>query len=210
MGILPREAVFFELFEEQAQKFLIASQLLDEIKNDSIDLKELSRRFKSLEHDCDEITHKIAEKLNKTFLTPFDREDIHALSHELDEVVDLIEESIFKLQLYEIKYFDEHMLNLIRIIKESMKKISETLKLLRKRKDMSKILTICIEINTLENEGDKIFREAMIELLEKKDSHGMDSIKLMGVKEIYESLESTIDKCEDVANIVEGIILKNI
>ncbi len=210
MGILPREAVFFELFEEQAGKFLIASQLLEEIKNDSIDLKELSRRFKSLEHDCDEITHKIAEKLNKTFLTPFDREDIHALSHELDEVVDLIEESIFKLQLYEIKYFDEHMLNLTRIIKESMRKISETLKLLRKRKDMSKILTICIEINTLENEGDKIFREAMIELLGKKDSHGMDSIKLMGVKEIYESLENTIDKCEDVANIVEGIILKNI
>lgn len=210
MGILPREAVFFELFEEQAGKFLIASQLLEEIKNDSVDLRELSMRFKSLEHDCDEITHKIAEKLNKTFLTPFDREDIHALSHELDEVVDLIEESIFKLQLYEIKYFDEYMLNLVRIIKESMKKISETLKLLRKRKDMSKILAICIEINTLENEGDKIFREAMIELMGKKDSHGMDSIKLMGVKEIYESLESTIDKCEDVANIVEGIILKNI
>lgn len=210
MGILPREAVFFELFEEQAEKFLIASQLLDEIKNDSLDLKELSKKFKSLEHDCDEITHKIAEKLNKTFLTPFDREDIHALSHELDEVVDLAEESIFKLQLYEINKFDDHMLNLIRIIKESMKKISETLKLLRRRKDMPKILNICIEINTLENEGDRIFREAMIELIEKKNSHGMDSIKLMGVKEIYESLESTIDKCEDVANILEGIILKNI
>jgi len=210
MGILPREAVFFELFEEQAGKFLIASQLLEEIKNDSIDLKELSRKFKALEHDCDEITHKIAEKLNKTFLTPFDREDIHALSHELDEVVDLAEESIFKLQLYKINKFDEYMLNLLRIIKESMKKISETLKLLRKRKDMPKILSICIEINTLENEGDKIFREAMLELMNKKDSQGMDSIKLMGVKEIYESLESTIDKCEDVANIIEGIILKNI
>ncbi len=210
MGILPREAVFFELFEEQANKFLIASQLLEEIKNDSIDLKELSRNFKALEHDCDEITHKIAEKLNKTFLTPFDREDIHALSHELDEVIDLAEESVFKLQLYGIKTFDNHMLNLVRIIKESMKKISETLKLLRKRKDMSKILSICIEINTLENEGDKIFREAMLELINKKDSQEMDSIKLMGIKEIYESLESTIDKCEDVANILEGIILKNI
>lgn len=210
MGILPREAEFFELFEEQAGKFLVASQLLEEIKNDSIDLKELSRKFKSLEHDCDEITHKIAEKLNKTFLTPFDREDIHALSHELDEVVDLAEESVFKLQLYEIKTFDDHMLNLVRIIKESMRKISETLRLFRKRKDMSKILAICIEINTLENEGDKIFREAMLELMNKKDSQGMNSIRLMGIKEIYESLESTIDKCEDVANIMEGIILKNI
>lgn len=210
MGILPREAVFFELFEEQAGKFLIASQLLEEIKNDSIDLKELSKKFKSLEHDCDEITHKIAEKLNKTFLTPFEREDIHALSHELDEVVDLAEEFIFKLQLYEIKTFDDHMLNLARIIKESMRKISDTLRLLRKRKDMSKIIKICIEINTLENEGDKIFREAMLELVNKKNYQEMNSIKLMGIKEIYESLESTIDKCEDVANIMEGIILKNI
>lgn len=169
MGILPREAVFFELFEEQAGKFLIASQLLEEIKNDSIDLKELSKKFKSLEHDCDEITHKIAEKLNKTFLTPFEREDIHALSHELDEVVDLAEEFIFKLKLYEIKTFDDHMLNIVRIIKESMRKISDTLRLLRKRKDMSKIIKICIEINTLENEGDKIFREAMLELINKKN-----------------------------------------
>ncbi len=210
MGIFPREKVFYELFEEQSEKFLAAAKLLEEIKNDSIDLKEISKKFKSLEHDCDEITHKIAEKLNKTFLTPFDREDIHALSHELDEVIDLAEESIFKLQLYEINNFDGYMLNLLKIIKESMIKISETLKLLRKRKEMSKILSICIEINTLENEGDKIFREAMLELMNKKDSHGMDSIKLMGVKEIYESLENTIDKCEDVANIMEGIILKNI
>ncbi len=210
MGILPREAVFFELFEEQAGKFLTAVELLNEIEKNPVDLKQLSDKFKALEHDCDEITHKIAEKLNKTFLTPFDREDIHALSHELDEVIDLIEESIFKLQLYGIRELDEYMLHLVRLIKESLKKISEALELLRKRKEMPKILSVCIEINTFENEGDRVFREAMLELILKKDSRAMETMKIMGIKEIYESLENTIDKCEDVANIMEGIILKNI
>jgi predicted phosphate transport protein (TIGR00153 family) len=209
MGIIPRQDIFFDLFEEQAEKFLKATELMEKLENGSFELKELSKTFKDLEHDCDEITHKIMERLNKVFLTPFDREDIHALAHELDEVVDFIEEALFKMQLYGLKSLDGHMVDLVRIIRDSLKEIASALNYLRKnRKEIKKILAICVHINTLENEGDRIMRGAMEKLIFQRDT--LNPTTLLGLKEIYEALESTLDSCEDVANIMEGIILKNI
>jgi hypothetical protein len=208
MGLIPRDAVFFDLFEKQGRNFEKAAEILCGIKCAPVDFQKVSKNFQELEHDCDEITHSIIERLNKTFLTPFDREDIHALAHELDDVVDFIEEAVFKMRLYHSQVFNEHMSRFLKIITDSLKDVAQALNFLRNRKDMKKVFSICVHINTLENEGDRAHREAMEELILNKDS--MDSTSLLGLKEIYEALENTIDRCEDIANILEGIILKNI
>ena len=208
MGLIPRDAVFFDLFEKQAKNFLKAAEIISGIESCPVDFTKASKDFQELEHDCDGLTHAIIERLNKTFLTPFDREDIHALAHDLDDVVDFLEEVVFKMRLYHCQVFNEYMFSFLKVITGSLKEVAQALNYLRNRKNMKKILSICVHINTLENEGDRVHREAMEELILNKDT--MDSTSLLGLKEIYEALENTIDKCEDIANTLEGIILKNI
>lgn len=208
MGLIPRDAVFFDLFEKQANNFLKAAEILCGIKCAPVDFEKVSKDFQDLEHDCDEITHSIIERLNKTFLTPFDREDIHSLAHELDDVVDFLEEAVFKMRLYHSRMLNEYMSSLIKIITDSLREVAQALNYLRNRKDMKKVLSLCVRINSLENEGDRIHRQALEDLILNKNS--MDSTFLLGLKEIYEALENTIDSCEDIANILESIILKNI
>lgn len=208
MGLIPRDAVFFDLFEKQAKNFLKAAEILSGIKCAPVDFEKVSKDFQDLEHECDGITHTVIERLNKTFLTPFDREDIHALAHELDDVVDFLEEAIFKMRLYHSQILNEYMSRFLKIITDSLREVAQALNYLRNRKDMKKVFSICVRINTIENEGDRVHREAMEDLILNKDS--MDSTFLLGLKEIYEALENTVDRCEDIANILESIILKNI
>ncbi|MEW6455237.1 MAG: DUF47 family protein [Acidobacteriota bacterium] len=207
MKLLPKENIFFQLFEEQGENLLKLGVLLSELKENYVDLKIYSEKFKQLEHETDIVTHRIIERLNKTFITPIDREDIHSLAHELDEIVDFVEEAIFKIRLYKIERIHDEMIEFISTLIKSINEIVQALDLIKNKKNYKNILDICIKINSYENEGDRLMRDMMEKLLNNREEH--DSFKFFTHKEIYESFEMALDKCEDIANIIEGIVIKN-
>jgi uncharacterized protein Yka (UPF0111/DUF47 family) len=143
--------------------------------------------------------------MHKTFLTPLDREDIYALVNKMDSILDMIEASAVRMSLYHIKNPAPEVLHQARILNEAIVKVKMIVKALRDMKNSSKILDACVEINTLENEGDMILRTTMAKIFEQEK----DPIELIKWKEIFERFEEAMDVCEDVSNIVEGIVLKN-
>ena len=143
--------------------------------------------------------------MHKTFLTPLDREDIHALVNKMDSILDMIEASAVRMYLYKVKTPAEELFVLMRILTEAISKVKMVVHALRDKKNSKMILEACVEINTLENEGDYVLRTAMARLFEREK----DPIELIKWKEIFERIEESIDVCEDVSNIIEGIVLKH-
>jgi len=205
MRFIPREEKFFDLFEELAAKieegvkFFLAMVEKYEYSDENI------AHLKQIEHEADSITHKTYEKMHKTFLTPLDREDIYALVNKMDSVIDMIEASAMRLNLYKVKRPSEAIISLARILDKAVQKIKIIVHGMRDMKNAKMILDACVEINTLENDGDVVLRMTIAELFEKEK----DVFELIKWKEIYERLEEAIDVCEDVSNIAEGIVLKN-
>jgi predicted phosphate transport protein (TIGR00153 family) len=205
MRFIPKEEKFFDLFEELAAKieegvkFFLAMVEKYEYSDEDI------ARLKQIEHEADSITHKTYEKMHKTFLTPLDREDIYALVNKMDSVIDMIEASAMRLNLYKVKRPSEAIISLARILDKAVQKIKIIVHGMRDMKNAQMILDACVEINTLENDGDVVLRMTIAELFEKEK----DVFELIKWKEIYERLEEAIDVCEDVSNIAEGIVLKN-
>ncbi len=202
MNLLPREVRFFEMFVEQAATIQEAAGALVEMLDKPGDLEAQSEKIRDLEHRGDNITHEILTKLNQTFITPFDREDIHELSSYLDDVLDLIEAAANKVVLYKITGRSQPAVELAQIIVKCSDRIKSAMASLEKQ---DRILDHCIELNRLENDGDRVSRSAIAMLFEQE----RDPIKLIKVKELYEVLESAIDCCEDVANVLEAVILKS-
>ncbi|HUO70858.1 MAG TPA: DUF47 family protein [Solirubrobacteraceae bacterium] len=198
----PRDRVYFELFEEAGQNVLRASDLLDRLLSNYPDSKELARDILVCEQEGDRITHDIIDRLNHTFVTPIDREDILALASALDDIVDFTEEVADYLGLYKIEAPMDQAIKLAQVLKSACRQISEAIPRLRGFRDISHYT---VEINRLENEGDRITREAVASLFDG----GIDPMVVIRWKDLFERLEEAIDAAERVANILEGIVIKN-
>jgi len=204
-SLMPRGKVFFELFEESAQNMVKTAQLMQEMVNSWDNLDDRVAEIDEHEHRGDTTTHKIMELLHRTFVTPFDREDMASLAQSLDDVVDLIHAASVAMHIYKIDSPGHGAKELANIIVSAAKEVSIAVCQLRNHSKLKQVLKHCIEINRFENSGDKIFRTAMAELFESCDNPA-DIIKW---REILEHLESATDRCEDVANVLEGVALKH-
>ena len=205
MRFIPREEKFYDLFEELADKIEEGSNLfLDMLLNYDSFEQRLSK-LKEIEHEADIITHRNYEKMHTTFLTPIDREDIYALVNKMDSILDMTEASAIRMSLNKIKAPKEELIQQAKLLNEATAKVNQVVRGLRDMKNAKMILDACIEINTLENAGDQILRSTMANLFEREK----DPFELIKWKEIFERFEEAMDVCEDVSNIVEGIVLKN-
>src|SRR5579875_2916555 len=198
----PRDRVYFELFEEAGRNILRAGELLDQLLVNYPDSKPLAQDILDCEHEGDRITHDIIDRLNHTFVTPIDREDILALASALDDIVDYTEEVADYLGLYRIEAPTDQSIRLAEVLKEATRRICDVMPRLRGFQDISQHT---VEINSLENEGDRIVREAVAALFDG----GIDPMVVIRWKDLYERLEAAIDATEHVANILEGIVIKN-
>jgi predicted phosphate transport protein (TIGR00153 family) len=200
---VPRDRLYFDLFEEAAGNIVRSADLLDRLLRSYPDRREeLTRDILICEQEGDRITHDIIRRLNETFVTPIDREDIYALASGLDDVVDYIEEAADYLGLYKIEAPMEQAQRLAHVLLQSSRAIAEAMPRMRAFDD---IAHYTVEINRLENDGDRITREAMAALFDG----GIDPMVVIRWKDIYERLENAIDATERVANILEGIVIKN-
>jgi predicted phosphate transport protein (TIGR00153 family) len=200
--VAPRDREFFDLFEEAGGNILRAAGLLEEMLRDFPERSDLSRDILICEQDGDRITHDIIQRLNQTYVTPLDREDIHALASALDDVVDYTEEVADYLGLYKIEAPMEQAQELARVLHQAARQIAEAMPRLRGFRDLSHYT---VEINRLENDGDRITREAIASLFD----NGIDPMVVIRWKDIFERLEEAIDATERVANILEGVVIKN-
>ncbi|MFB3917986.1 MAG: DUF47 domain-containing protein [Terriglobales bacterium] len=202
--IIPRDAKFFVLFEEMANNLTEGSRALLEILKDykGHDIYESAQRIKAFEHRGDEMTHAILRKLNQTFITPFDREDIHRLASSIDDVLDFINAAAERMMLYKIMDPPAAAARLATLIVRQSEELAKAVSLLEKTQG---VLQHCVEINRLEDEADQVCRAAIAELFE----HEKDPITLIKYKELYEVLEMATDKAEDAANVLEAVVLKS-
>ena len=200
--IAPKDREFFDLFEEAGGNILRAADLLERMLRTYPEHAELARDILICEQEGDRITHDIIRRLNQTFVTPIDREDIYELASALDDIVDFTEEVADYLGLYKIEAPMEQAQQLARVLHQAARQISEAMPRLRGFRDISHYT---VEINRLENDGDRITREAMASLFD----NGIDPMVVIRWKDLFERLESAIDATEHVANIIEGIVIKN-
>ena len=205
MRLIPREEKFFDLFEELAAKIQEGAKFFLEIAERHDFSAENISKLKQIEHEADSITHTTYEKMHKTFLTPLAREDIYDLVNKMDSVIDMIEASALRLYLYKVKKPSDAVIELAKILVKAVNKIKIIVHGIRDMKNARMILDACVEINTLENDGDVVLRTSIAELFENEK----DVFELIKWKEIYERLEEATDVCEDVSNIAEGIVLKH-
>jgi uncharacterized protein len=198
----PREREFFDLFEEAGANIVHASELLERLLDAWPDHSELAHEVRDCEHEGDRITHDIIQRLNQTFVTPIDREDIYALASALDDIVDYMEEVSDFLGLYRIEATMDKALEMGRILHQAARAVADAIPRLRTFKD---IHHYTVEVNRLENEGDRVLREALASLFET----GIDPMLVIRWKDIFERLEDAIDSTDKAANILEGIVIKN-
>ncbi len=197
-----RDRAYFGLFEEAGQNILQACDLLDRMLSNYPDSKDLAREILICEQVGDRITHDIIDRLNHTFVTPIEREDILALASALDDIVDYTEEVADYLGLYKIEAPMDQAIKLAHVLVAAARQVSEAIPRLRGFRDISHYT---VEINRLENEGDRITREAVASLFDT----GIDPMVVIRWKDLFERLEQAIDAAERVANILEGIVIKN-
>jgi uncharacterized protein len=200
--LAPRDREFFDLFEEAGGNILRAAGLLEELLNEYPERNELAREILICEQEGDRITHDIIQRLNQTFVTPIEREDILDLASALDDIVDFIEEVADYLALYRIEAPMDQAQELARILHQACREVNNAIPRLRTFGD---IRHFTVEINRLENEGDRKVREALASLFE----HGIDPMMVIRWKDIFERLEEAIDSTERAANILEGVMIKN-
>jgi uncharacterized protein len=202
LSLVPKDREFFNLFDEAGANILRAAQLLGQLIRSWPDAGGLGRDILICEQEGDRITHDIIHRLNSTSVTPIDREDIYSLASGLDDVVDFTEEAADFMGLYNIEAPMEQAQQLVRVLEDSCRNIAEALTRLRGFQDINHYL---IEVNRLENEGDRITREALASLF----SGGIDPMVVIRWKDIFDRLEHAIDATEKVANILEGIVVKH-
>jgi uncharacterized protein len=199
---MPREEDFFELFVKQAQNIEKGARALVELLTHYTGVPEQVQSVKAIEHEGDEITHGILTKLNQTFITPFDREDIHALSSQLDDVIDLIDAAASRFVLYRIASVKPGTLELSKVL---LLATTEVTAAVRAIDTPNEALQHCVEVNRYENESDRLCRALIAQLFDEERDPG----QIIKWKEIFEVIETAVDKCEDVANVIEGVILKS-
>ena len=202
--LIPKDESFFDLFEQAADRLVTAADVLVEATGKSETLPENAKRLERLEHDADQLTHELVEKVNRSFITPFDREDIYSLATELDDVMDLMEATTERFILFKVQQVLPQAQEIAKVIQQQTQELQRVMPQLRRLKRDS-IMPHCVEINRLENVGDRLLRDAMASLFDGR----YDPLTVIKWRELYELMEQATDKCEDVANTIEGIVLKN-
>jgi predicted phosphate transport protein (TIGR00153 family) len=205
LPFLPREQKFFDLFEQGAENIIKASRALKEMLDKWQFIDSCVAEITELEHEGDSITHQIISMLHRTFVTPFDREDIALLAHTMDDVLDFIHASADSMFIYKIKEPTQRARELADVIVLEAAEVGKAVGSLRHKKEFKQMMDRCVEINRLENAADRIYRAAIGELFDTTT----DIAELIKWREIYEHMESATDRCEDVADVLEGVALKN-
>jgi predicted phosphate transport protein (TIGR00153 family) len=206
MRLLPRDESFFDSFENQGRKTVEGCRVfLAMVESDGSDVPARAKRISDIEHECDVITHGVVEQLHKVFITPLDRNDIYRLITKMDDIMDFVEAAAERISLYGITVMTKEVGDLARTLLSSSERVLEAVAGFRDLKHPELILQKCIEINRLENEADALLRGTLAKLFREEK----DPITIMKWKEIYELLETATDRCEDVANIIEGVVLEN-
>lgn len=201
--LIPKDTKFFDMFAEMASNLGDGARLLKQTLQDFQNVDARVLQLKDIEHRGDDMTHNILTKLNQTFITPLDREDIYRLASSLDDVLDFVYAAGVRLIMYKITAAPPAATLLAEIVVKQSDQLTEALASLNKKRDH--VLENCVEINRLENEADGIARAAIAVLFEKEK----DPISLIKLKELYEVLETATDKAEDAANVIEGVVLKS-
>jgi predicted phosphate transport protein (TIGR00153 family) len=204
-SLIPKEIQFFDLFDKQSAVIKNAAKCFKDLAISGTFDDAGIERMKDIEHQCDEITHDIIDKLNRCFITPFDREDIYELAHELDDLVDMLYSVSKRMRLYKVSGVRPEMVKFAELIEQSANCLGKALNGLRNSKHHKPILVCCIEINRLENEGDHLRDHVIGELFEKEK----DVMTVIKLKEIFEGVETCLDIIEDTGNIIESILVKN-
>ena len=204
--LLPQEFGFFDNFERHVDLAIEGAKLLVNLL-ESLDAPgPKSRRIKELEHEADVVTHNTMEMLRKTFVTPFDRNEIHHLISSLDDIMDAMEAAAERLTLYEITQATPEARTLARNLVSATAQLQVAVRGLRHvKRDRDAIMTACVDINRIENENDEMLREGLAKLFK----HERDPVFIMKWKEIYEILEDATDRCEDATDVIEGVVLEN-
>ena len=202
---IPKEEKFFGLFEESAHNMVKTAQGLRKMIDTWEHVEGRVSEITELEHQGDTITHQIMEQLHRTFITPFDREDIALLAHSLDDVVDFIHATADAMFLYKVNSPGQKAKELADIIVQAATEVEKAMPRLRHRAELKQVLPYCVEINRLENMADRVYRSAIAELFDDST----DVAQIIKWREIYEHMESATDRCEDVANALEGVALKH-
>ena len=203
-SIFPKNERFFDLFEESARNFVTAAGLLNELMDKCEDVEEMVRQITELEHHGDTITHLIMAELHGTFVTPIDREDIAQLAQRMDDVMDSIDAAAMRMMLYDITKPTERAKELADIVVRVTSETSKAIPRLRRSSELSHMREHCIEINRLENEADDVRRSALAELFRDR----VELAEVIKWREIYEHMEDAVDRCEDIADILEGVMIK--
>jgi predicted phosphate transport protein (TIGR00153 family) len=205
MRFIPREEKFFDLFEELAVKIEEGAKFFLQMASSYEYSGENIAKLKQIEHEADIITHTTYAKMHKTFLTPLDREDIYDLVNKMDSIIDMIEAAAMRMNLYKVQKPSASVIELAEILVKAVSKVKIIVHAMRDMKNAQLILDACVEVNTLENDGDAVLRTTIANLFDNEK----DVFELIKWKEIFERLEEAIDICEDVSNIAEGIVLKH-
>ncbi len=203
--LIPKEYGFFEVFDQHAAALVEGSQILVDMLEHYQEAPAKVRRLKEAEHLADELTHHTMEMLHKTFITPIDRDQIHQLISLMDDVIDFTDGAARRMMLYGVTEIPPELIELAKILYRSVLEVQKAVASMKNLKNAKEILASCIEINKLENDGDAV-RDAAIAKLFKEEK---DAVKVLIWKEIFENIETAIDRCEDVANIIEGVVLEN-
>jgi predicted phosphate transport protein (TIGR00153 family) len=203
--LFPRTVDFLKHFDLAAENALKGARAFSELMRDYTDVEFKVQQIKAIEHEGDRITHATIDELNRTFITPIDREDIVELISRLDDILDIIDGAATRIQTYRIAEVTPQLKGISEQLIRPIEVVQEALCLLGDMKNSKKILECCVEINRLENEADALYRAAVGELFDTEK----DPIKVIKLKEIYDILELASDRCEDVANIIETVVIKN-
>jgi predicted phosphate transport protein (TIGR00153 family) len=202
---LPKETSFFDFFEQHAALTVEGTKEFLSLVTTGANIETKAKRVSDIEHETDVITHRCVEALHKTFITPIDRDNIHRLITRMDDVMDFVEAAAERIALYELTVMTQDVRDLADVLVRAAQQVELATKGLRNLKDPQSILKQCIDINRLENESDQILRRAVARLFKEEK----DPIMVIKWKEVYENLENAADRCEDVANIIEGVILEH-
>jgi predicted phosphate transport protein (TIGR00153 family) len=202
-SLIPKEEQYFSFFSQMTSFIYDAAKALVEMVEDKGETYvEHLKRIKGIERDCDDLTHSISMKLNKSFITPFDREDIYLLSGALDDIVDLIDDAARSMVMYDVRESTPHARHFADIIQRMAVQLHEVVSMLAKPHGITPRL---VELHRLENEGDETYYNAIADLFHD----ATDPLNVIKWKDIYEKLEAAIDRCENVANIIESVIIKH-
>lgn len=204
---IPKDRKFFPLFEKASSNIVDMANLLNELVNnpDVSKREQIYKDIESLEHKGDEITHQIYLELSKTFITPFDREDIHSLASAIDDIADYIHGSSNRMLLYNVTEMTEPIQKLSNLVKLSCTEVYKAVNELRNLKNIRVITDSCVRINSLENQADYVFDKAVGDLFDFEE----DAKTIIKYKEVLSALETATDMCEDVADVLESILVKN-